>query len=156
MSINIGDSASDFTLKSHQGGEVTLSSLKGDNVLILFFPFAFSGVCTKELCQTRDENSFYNSVNAKVLGISVDSHHTLAKFAEVNDLEFPLLSDFNKNVMTAYGTIYDDFIGYYKGVAKRSAFVVDKEGVVRYAEVLESAGDIPNFEAIHGVLKKLA
>jgi len=156
MSINIGDSAPDFTLKSHQGGEVQLSALKGDNVLVLFFPFAFSGVCTKELCQTRDDIAFYNSVNAKVLGISVDSHHTQAKFAEVNGLDFPLLSDFNKNVMTAYGTIYDDFIGYYQGVAKRSAFVVDKEGVVRYAEVLESAGDIPNFEAIQGVLKELA
>jgi peroxiredoxin len=156
MSINIGDLAPDFTLKSHQGGELQLSSLKGENVLILFFPFAFSGVCTKELCQTRDDLAFYNSVSAKVIGISVDSHFALAKFAEVNNLEFPLLSDFNKEVMTAYGAIYDDFIGYYKGVAKRSAFVVDKEGVVRYAEVLESAGDIPNFEAIQAVLKELA
>jgi glutaredoxin-dependent peroxiredoxin len=156
MSINIGDSAPDFTLKSQQGGEVQLSSLKGHNVLILFFPFAFSGVCTKELCQTRDDLATYNSLNAKVIGISVDSHYTLAKFAEANNLEFPLLSDFNKEVMTAYGSIYDNFIGYYHGVAKRSAFVVDKEGAVRYAEVLESAGDVPNFEAIQGVLKELA
>jgi glutaredoxin-dependent peroxiredoxin len=156
MSIKVGDFAPEFNLKSHQGGELSLSSLKGDNVLLLFFPFAFSGICTKELCQTRDDLAFYNSVNAKVIGISVDSHHTQSKFAEVYGLDFPLLSDFNKAVMTAYGTIYDDFIGYYKGVAKRSAFVVDKEGVIRYAEVLESAGDIPNFEAIQGVLKELA
>jgi glutaredoxin-dependent peroxiredoxin len=156
MSINIGDHAPDFTLKSHQGGEVQLSTHRGENVLILFYPFAFSGVCTKELCQTRDDLAYYNSVNAKVIGISVDSHHTQAKFAEVYNLDFPLLSDFNKEVMTAYGSIYDNFIGYYHGVAKRSAFVVDKEGVVRYAEVLESAGDIPNFEAIQGVLKELA
>ncbi len=156
MAITIGDMAPDFTLKSHQGGELKLSSYKGENVLILFFPFAFSGICTKELCQTRDDLAFYNSIHAKVIGISVDSHHTLAKFAEVNNLEFPLLTDFNKEVMTAYGSIYDNFIGYYNGVAKRSAFVVDKEGVIRYAEVLESAGDIPNFEAIQAVLKELA
>lgn len=156
MAIHVGDTAPDFTLKSHQGGDVQRSAHLGENVLILFFPFAFSGVCTKELCQTRDDLATYNSLNAKVIGISVDSHHTLAKFAEVNNLEFPLLSDFNKEVMTSYGAIYDEFIGYYKGVAKRSAFVVDKEGVVRYAEILESAGDIPNFEAIQGVLKELA
>lgn len=155
MSIKVGDKAPDFKLKTHQGGELQLSTLQGSNVLILFFPFAFSGVCTKELCQTRDDIAFYNSANAKVVGISVDSHHALSKFAEVNGLDFPLLSDFNKEVMTSYGAIYDDFIGYYKGVAKRSAFVVDKEGVVRYAEVLESAGDIPNFEAIQKVLGEL-
>jgi len=156
MSINIGDTAPDFKLKSHAGEDIQLSSLKGGNALILFFPFAFTGVCTKELCLTRDDLVFYNEVKAKVIAISVDSHFTLAKFADANQLNFPLLSDFNKDASTAYGSLYDDFIGYYKGVAKRSAFVVDKEGVIRYAEVLESAGDIPNFEAIQGVLKELA
>ncbi len=156
MAIKVGDSAPDFTLKSHQGDDVTLSSFKDQNVLVLFFPFAFTGVCTKELCQTRDSIAFYNDANAKVLAISVDSQFTLAKFAEANSLNFTLLSDFNKTTAKAYGSLYDQFIGYYDGVAKRSAFVVDKEGVVRYAEVLESAGDIPNFEAIQGVLKELA
>jgi peroxiredoxin len=156
MSINIGDSAPDFTLKSHTGENVTLSSNKGENVLLLFFPFAFTGVCTNELCQTRDSIDFYTGANAKVLAISVDSQFTLSKFAEANNLNFSLLSDFNKTTATAYGSLYDQFIGYYNGVAKRSAFVVDKEGVVRYAEVLESAGDIPNFTAIQDVLKELA
>jgi peroxiredoxin len=156
MSINIGVTAPDFKLKSHTGEDLQLSSLKGENILILFFPFAFTGVCTKELCLTRDDLAFYNEVKAKVIAISVDSQFTLAKFADANELNFPLLSDFNKDASTAYGSLYDEFIGYYKGVAKRSAFVVDKEGTVRYAEVLESAGDIPNFEMIQSVLKELA
>lgn len=155
MSIKVGDKAPDFKLKSHQGEDVSLSAHTGDNVLVLFFPFAFTGVCTKELCQTRDDIAFYNNAKAKVLAVSVDSHFTLAKFAEANQLNFPLLSDFNKTTATAYGCLYDDFIGYYNGVAKRSAFVVDKEGVVRYAEVLESAGDLPNFAEIQKVLGEL-
>lgn len=155
MSIKVGDKAPDFKLKSHLGEDTSLSAHAGENVLVLFFPFAFTGVCTKELCQTRDDIAFYNNAKAKVLAVSVDSHFTLAKFAEANQLNFPLLSDFNKATASAYGCLYDDFIGYYKGVAKRSAFVVDKEGVVRYAEVLESAGDIPNFEAIQKVLGEL-
>lgn len=155
MSIKIGDKAPDFKLKSHLGEDVSLSAHAGENVLVLFFPFAFTGVCTKELCQTRDDIAFYNNAKAKVLAVSVDSHFTLAKFAEANQLNFPLLSDFNKTTATAYGCLYDDFIGYYNGVAKRSAFVVDKEGVVRYAEVLESAGDLPNFAEIQKVLGEL-
>lgn len=155
MSIKVGDKAPDFKLKSHLGEDVSLSAHTGENVLVLFFPFAFTGVCTKELCQTRDDIAFYNNAKAKVLAVSVDSHFTLAKFAEANQLNFPLLSDFNKTTATAYGSLYDDFIGYYNGVAKRSAFVVDKEGVVRYAEVLESAGDLPNFAEIQKVLSEL-
>jgi peroxiredoxin len=116
---------------------------------------AFTGVCTKELCSIRDNIASYNNVNAQVLGVSVDSPFTLAKFKEEQHLNFPLLSDFNKEASTAYGTIYDAFIGWMKGVSKRSAFVIDKEGVVQYAEVLESAGDLPNFEAINNTLASL-
>ena len=120
-----------------------------------FFPMAFTGVCTTELCNVRDNIAAYNNANAQVLGISVDSPFTLTKFKEEQKLNFPLLSDFNKEVSAAYGAFYDVFIGWMKGVSKRSAFVIDGAGVVRYAEVLESAGDLPNFEAISNTLTAL-
>jgi peroxiredoxin len=124
-------------------------------VLLLFFPQAFTSVCTKELCGVRDNISRYQSVNASVFGISVDSVFTLAKFKEEQQFNFPLLSDFNKEVAEAYGSIYKDWILNMRGVSKRSAFVIDKEGVVQYAEVLESAGDVPDFEKINTVLDSL-
>ncbi|MFY7964542.1 MAG: peroxiredoxin [Chitinophagaceae bacterium] len=154
--ITIGQKAPDFTLHSSKLDlQVTLSELKGKNVLLLFFPQAFTGVCTKELCSVRDNISQYNNANAEVLGISVDSPFTLSKYKEEQGLNFTLLSDFNKEVSTAYGAIYDSFIGWMKGVSKRSAFIIDKEGIVKYAEVLESAGDLPNFEAINATLASL-
>jgi peroxiredoxin len=155
MSINVGQQAPDFTLFSDEKKEVTLSSFHGKNVLLLFFPFAFTSVCTKELCATRDNIAFYNNANAQVLGISVDSVHTLIKYKEDQKLNFPLLSDFNKEASTAYDTIYDKFFLNHNGVSKRSAFVIDKDGIVRYAEVLENAGDVPNFDAIQDCLKQL-
>jgi glutaredoxin-dependent peroxiredoxin len=155
MKIEIGQQAPDFTLHDDEKNKVTLSSLKGQNVLLLFFPQAFTSVCTKELCSIRDNISMYNNVNAKVFGISVDSVFTLKKFKEEQQYNFPLLSDFNKEVSTAYGAIYEDWILDMKGVSKRSAFVIDKDGIVRYAEVLENAGDLPNFEVITSTLASL-
>jgi glutaredoxin-dependent peroxiredoxin len=154
--ITIGQQAPNFTLYTSVKGEtVTLENLKGKNVLLLFFPMAFTGVCTAELCGVRDNIAMYNNANAEVLGISVDSIFTLAKYKEEQGLNFTLLSDFNKEVSTAYGCVYNDFIGWMKGVSKRSAFVIDKEGVIKYAEVLKSAGDMPNFEAINSTLASL-
>jgi len=155
MSITVGNPAPNFSLFDTEKNKVTLSDLKGKNVLLLFFPQAFTGVCTKELCAIRDDIARYSNVNAQVLGISVDSVFTLGKFKEDQGYNFPLLSDFNKEASTAYGSIYTDWILDMKGVSKRSAFVIDKEGVVQYAEVLESAGDLPNFEAINALLDKL-
>jgi len=155
MSIQLGQKAPDFTLYNTDKEQVILSNLKGKNVLLLFFPFAFTGTCTKELCSTRDNLSVYQGLNAEVFGISVDSPHSLKRFKEDLNLNFPLLSDFNKDVSTAYDTIYDTFSLGLKGVSKRSAFVIDKEGLVRYAEVLENASEIPNFEAIQNCLKEL-
>lgn len=155
MELRIGDKAPDFSLRNNDGEIVQLSTLTGENVLLLFFPFAFTGVCTKELCQVRDDIELYNSVDAKILGISVDSQFTLAQYAKLHNLNFPLLSDFNKSTSKAYGCLYDDFIGYYEGVSKRAAFLIDKDGVIQYAEVLESAGDMPNFELIQAALKDL-
>lgn len=156
MSITKGTAAPTFTLPTTVMNEkVNLEDLKGKNVLLLFFPMAFTGVCTKELCSVRDNIATYNNANATVLGISVDSPFTLAKFKEEQGLNFDLLSDFNKEVSTSYGAIYDSFIGWMKGVSKRSAFVIDKEGTIQYAEVLESPGDLPNFEAINATLAEL-
>ncbi len=156
MAITIGQVAPDFTLFDSEKNPVTLSGLKGKNVLILFFPQAFTSVCTKELCGVRDNISRYQSVNASVFGISVDSVFTLGKFKEEQQFNFPLLSDFNKEVSAAYDSIYHDWILNMRGVSKRSAFVIDKEGVVQYAEVLESAGDVPDFEKINSVLDNLS
>jgi glutaredoxin-dependent peroxiredoxin len=155
MSIQVGQQAPLFTLHDTDKKEVKLSDYKGKNVLLLFFPMAFTGVCTKELCSIRDNIAMYNNTNAVVLGISVDSPFSLAKFKEEQGLNFSLLSDFNKEATEAYGASYDAFIGWMKGVSKRSAFVIDKEGVVQYAEVLENAGELPNFSAIEATLAKL-
>ena len=155
MKIVVGQEAPDFTLYDTTKTKISLSDLKGNNVLLLFFPQAFTRVCTKELCSVRDNIELYNNANAKVLGISVDSVFTLAKFKEVQQYTFPLLSDFNKEVSTAYGTIYDTWILDMKGVSKRSAFVIAKQGIVRYAEVLENASDEPNFINIEKTLAEL-
>jgi peroxiredoxin len=155
MSVSIGSLAPEFTLKNSDGQDVSLSAFKGQkNVVVLFFPLAFTGVCTAELCSTRDSLAVYNGLNAEVLAISVDSFFTLKQFKEANKLNFNLLSDFNKETSKAYGALYDEFFGMF-GVAKRSAFVVDKEGVIRYAEVLEAAKDLPDFNAIQETLKSL-
>ncbi|HEV2481649.1 MAG TPA: redoxin domain-containing protein [Puia sp.] len=154
-SIQVGQKAPEFALYDSDKKKVTLSDYKGKNVLLLFFPQAFTSTCTKELCSTRDNIALYNSANAQVLGISVDSLFTLAKFKEEQKLNFPLLSDFNKTASTEYGSLYDNFVFDMKGVSKRSAFVIDKDGVVRYAEVLETATDLPDFAAIQNTLKGL-
>jgi glutaredoxin-dependent peroxiredoxin len=153
--IRIGQQAPDFTLYDSDKQKVSLSDYKGKNVLLLFYPQAFTGTCTKELCSTRDNIALYNQANAQVFGISVDSIFTLAKFKEEQHLNFPLLSDFNKTTSTAYGSIYDNFVFDMHGVSKRSAFVLDKQGVVRYAEVLEAATDLPDFTAIQKTLSEL-
>lgn len=152
MKIEAGQKAPDFSLYDSAKNKVTLSDLKGKQVLLLFFPAAFTSVCTKELCNVRDNIAQYNQVNAQVLGISVDSVFTLGKFKEEQQLNFPLLSDFNKEASAAYGTLYETFVFDMKGVSKRSAFVIDEAGTVQYAEVLENAGDLPNFEAIEAAL----
>lgn len=148
MTLKIGDRAPQFTLRNSDKEEVSLSDYNGKNVLILFFPLAFTGVCTAELCETRDNMKKYESAGVDVLAISVDSLFVLEKFKAEQNLNFPLLSDFNKEVSRIYGCLYEEFVLDMKGVSKRSAFLIDNEGIIRYAEVLESAGDMPNFAAI--------
>ncbi|RKR84994.1 peroxiredoxin [Mucilaginibacter gracilis] len=148
MSIQIGQQAPDFKLVSSDRTEVSLSDFKGKKVVLHFFPFAFTSVCTTQLCTMRDNFGYYDGLNAQILGISVDSPFTLAKFKEEEHYQFPLLSDFNKDASSAYGAIYSQFAFGLKGVSKRAAFVIDEEGQVIYAEVLEAASDLPDFEAI--------
>lgn len=155
MALKTGDKAPHFKLFNTEKKEVSLEDYKGSNVVLLFFPQAFTRVCTEELCSTRDDLAFYQGLNARVFGISVDSVFTLAKFKEDQGFNFPLLSDFNKETSRAYGSLYEDWILGMRGVSKRAAFVIDKSGVIQYAEVLESAGDLPNFAAVKETLNKL-
>jgi len=153
--VKVGDTAPNFTLRTTDKSEVSLESYKGKNVVLLFFPLAFTGVCTTELCSMRDDIASYEGLDAQILALSVDSLFVLDKFREAEGYNFPLLSDFNKTVSRAYGAYYEDFVLDMKGVSKRSAFVIDKKGIIKYAEVLESAGDLPNFEAVKETLGQL-
>ena len=140
--------ASDFTLYSSELKEISLADYVGKKVVIHFFPMAFTGVCTTQLCTMRDTFGYYDELGAEIVAISVDSPFTLAKFKEENNYPFPLLSDFNKEISQAYGAYYDEFVFNLKGVSKRAAFVLDENHKIVYAEVLESAGDLPDFNAI--------
>jgi glutaredoxin-dependent peroxiredoxin len=153
--LQIGDSAPEFTLYNTERKEMTLADFQGKSLILLFFPMAFTRVCTAELCEMRDNMALYQQLNAHVVGISVDSPFTLAKFKEDQQLPFPLLSDFNKEVSQAYDAYYETFTMNLKGVSKRAAFVLDKDGIIRYAEVLDNAGEVPNFEAIQQTLQEI-
>lgn len=161
MAVTIGNKAPEFTLKSkNQTGEIkdiSLADFKGKNVVLLFYPLSFTGVCTNEMCSISEGFEFYSNLNADVIGISVDSIFTQEAWAKQNKITIPLLSDFNKEVCKNYGTLYPDggFVLGMNGVSKRSAFIIDKEGIIRYAEILEDAGQLPNFEKIKEVLKSL-
>ena len=153
MSLQPGQPAPQFTLVSTALTEVSLADFKGKKVVIHFFPMAFTGTCTTQLCTMRDSFGYYDGLNATILGISVDSPFTLAKFKEENNYQFELLSDFNKEVSAAYGAIYENFVFGLKGVSKRAAFVIDENQNIIYAEVLEVATDLPDFAAIAEAVK---
>lgn len=155
MAIEKGMQAPGFALYSSEKVKTSLDDQKGKNVLLLFFPLAFTSVCTKEMCQVRDSLSFYNNANAAVFGISVDTPQTLAKFKELENLNFTLLSDFNKEASKAYDVLIETFAMEMRGVSKRAAFVIDKNGIVQYAEVCPTPGDMPSFEAIDATLASL-
>lgn len=153
MALTTGTAAPQFKLTSSDLKEVSLADFKGKKVVLHFFPLAFTGVCTTQLCTMRDSFGYYDGLNAQILGISVDSPFTLGKFKEENAYQFPLLSDFNKDVSEAYGALYETFAFGMKGVSKRAAFVIDEAQNIIYAEVLENAGDLPDFAAIAEVVK---
>lgn len=156
MTLQVGDKAPQFTLFNTEKKAINSSDFEGKNLLILFFPLAFTGVCTKELCTVRDDIGNYENVTSAVVGISVDSLFVLEKFKADQNIGFPMLSDFNKTVANDFGVLYDEFPAFeMKGVSKRAAFIVDKNGVIQYSEVCPTPGDLPNFEAITAKLKTL-
>jgi len=155
MEVMIGEKAPLFTLRKQDKEKVALDDFHGQNVVLVFFPLAFSSVCTAELCQMRDELAQYKDLEAAVLGISVDSLYALRAFRDAQQYNFPLLSDFNKETSRSYGALHEDFGLEMKGVSKRSVFVVDKDGVIRHAEILDNPGEMPNFDKVKEILAQL-
>lgn len=155
MSIDVGAKAPDFTLPDQDREPVTLSTqLEKGPVVLAFMPAAFSSVCTAEMCTFRDSAAELNRVHAQVLGITVDTFFALKAWADAQRLGFPLLSDFNKDVIRRYGVVNPDMIGL-KEISKRAVFVVDRTGVVRHREVLEDARNEPNYEQVKRALASL-
>ena len=155
MAVEVGSKAPDFTLVNQDRENVTLSQELGKGgVVLAFFPGAFSGTCTKEMCTFRDSMSNFTKVNAKVLGVSTDTFFTLKAWGDQQNLGFPLLSDYNKDVINKYGVVNPDMIGL-KNIAKRAVFVIDKDGIVRYREVLDDARNEPDYAKVNDAVAKL-
>jgi glutaredoxin-dependent peroxiredoxin len=154
MSATVGTHAPDFTLSNQDRQPVTLSAAAGKNVVLAFFPAAFTSVCQKELCYFRDQLGKLNNANAIVYGISVDTPFTLKEFAKQNALSFDLLSDFNKEAITKFDVVNPDMLGMH-GISRRAVFVIDGSGVIRHREVTASPGDEPNYQLIHDTLATL-
>ena len=156
MSLKVGDKAPEFKLVDGDRKEFSLSDFKGKNVVLFFFPMAWTGTCTKEMCSIQENYSTYAGMNAVPIGISVDTLFAQKHFKDEYKLsDVILLSDFNKEVIKAYDVVHHDFIVGYKDVAKRCTFVIDKEGIIRFIEILPSPGDFPNMEAIQNAVKAL-
>lgn len=154
MAVTVGENAPDIALAASTEDLISLERYRGEKpVVLLFFPLAFSPVCTSELIAMRDDYESFEEIGAEVMAISVDSHFTLKAWAEQLELQFPLLSDFNKEASCEFGTLYEDYYGM-KGVSKRAAFVIDVDGTVRYRWVSEDSGQLPPFDDIKEALKK--
>ena len=153
--INVGQKAPDFKLIDKDKNEVTLANFKGKNLILFFFPMAWSGTCTKEMCAIQEDYKMYEGLNAAVAGISVDTLFAQKRFGEENKIDFPLLSDFNKQAIKDYDIVYHDFNWGYKDVAKRATFIIDKNGIVRFKEILPVPGDFPNMDEIKEALRKI-
>jgi peroxiredoxin len=154
--LQAGQKAPDFKLNDTNKNEVSLSDFKGKNLIIFFFPMAWTGSCTKEMCSVQEDYKAYDKLNTAVVGISVDSHFALKRFAEDNKIEYPLLSDFNRQAIKAYDVVHHDFAFGYKDVARRATFVIDENGIIRYAHAMENIGEVPDMNAIKEALTQLA
>jgi peroxiredoxin len=149
MAAKVGDKAPDFTLYDTEKKPRSLKEFLGKKTVLVFYPGAFTGVCTKEMCTFRDSLSRFNALNAQVVGISVDAPFANKAFATQNNLQFPLLSDFNRTALKAYGIVHEGFSGlngYF--ASKRSVFVLDKDGIVRYAWISDDPGVEPNYNEV--------
>jgi peroxiredoxin len=154
MSAEVGSTAPDFTLPNQDREPVTLSQQRGRPVVLAFFPAAFSSTCEKELCTFRDSLGRLSRANAQIYGISVDTFFALKAFADQQRLPFPLLSDFNKQAIRDFGVVNEDMIGL-KEIAKRSVFVLDKTGVIRYREVLDDGRLEPDYQKVFDAVASL-
>ena len=158
MAITVGSKAPNFSLKSKNADGVTDINLSDNigskNTVILFFPLAFTGVCTQELCDVTAGLSSYTELNADVIGISIDSPFTQEAWAQKENIGITLASDLNKQTASDYGVLLDDLMDF-GATSARAAFVVDKDGTVQYAEQTETPKDLPNFDAIKETLGKL-
>jgi len=152
--MNIGDKAPEFKLLTSEMKSITNADYKGKNVVLLFFPLAYTSVCTQEMCVATDDLDDYKNLNAEVIGISVNSPFVLQKFGAENNIDITLASDFNRTVSRAYDTLFeDDFMGL-TGFSKRSAYVIDKKGVLQYSEMTDGKS-LPDFDKIKETLKSL-
>jgi peroxiredoxin len=158
MAISVGSKAPDFNLKSKQASgvvDVKLSNNLGNkNTVLLFFPLAFTGVCTKEMCEITAGMNAYTGVNADVIAISVDSPFAQEAWAQKEKIGVTLASDLNKTTAKSYGVLLDDLLGF-GSTAARAAFVIDKNGIVQYSEQTPTPKDLPNFDAVKATLSKL-
>lgn len=155
MSLQVGDIGPEFALYSSEKNLIRLQDLRGKSVVLLFYPLAFTSTCTKELCSTRDDMAIYNELDAVVLGISIDTPQSLARYKADNQFNFLLLSDFNKQVIRAYDVVYEEWSLGMRGVGKRAVFLVDPEGFIRYMEVLENASLMPDLEGLQLALRNV-
>jgi peroxiredoxin len=155
--VEVGQKAPNFKLIDKDKNTVTLDNYKGKNLIIFFFPAAWTGTCTKEICSVQEDFNQYSKLNTQVIGVSTDTHWALKRFAEDYKIEYPLLSDFNKVAIKDYGVEFPDlFAGVYHGVAKRATIVIDETGVIRFVDVVPNIGDVPNMDVIKDALTQLA
>lgn len=157
MTVEVGQRVPDATLVSHDRKPVKISELVGKPTVLAFFPGAFTGVCTKEMCTFRDGMGRFTGMHAQVIGISVDSPFAQKAFADQHGLNFPLLSDFNRQAVRAFGIEDPNFVnGLLPGVAKRSVFVLDNSGKITYKWVSDNPGVEPNYDEVAEAVKKIA
>ena len=154
MKLNKGDNAPTFNTFDSDKQALNSESLKGQKILLLFFPAAFTSTCTRELCAMRDDIARYNNLKVKIIGCSTDSVYVLKQYKEEQHLNFMLMADFNKEICAAFGSQYETFNFGMKGVAKRSAFIIDENWIIQYAEVLDNASEVPDFDAINMLLEE--
>jgi peroxiredoxin len=156
LSVEVGQKSPDFQLPDQDRKERTLKDFHGKKTVLAFFPGAFTSVCTKEMCTFRDSMQAFNSLNAQVVGISVNDPFTNKAFTEANKLQFPVLSDYLRETVKKFNVFHEDFAGL-KGytAAKRSVFILDEKGVVRYRWITEDPGVQPNYDEVRNTLAKI-
>jgi peroxiredoxin len=154
MAVEVGQQAPDATLVGVDRKAVKINDLRGKTTVLAFFPASFTSTCTKEMCRFRDDQGRLESLSAQVIGISADTPFTLAEFAKQNRLQQMMLSDFNHEAMAAYGVQDNNFIGLLHGIARRSVFVIDKNGKIVYTWVADQPGVEPPYDQVEAAVQE--